>query len=228
MHTMEDIERRTGLSRHFLNRCNSKLSSLLSPYRTYGENNRVLYDDDGLTIFDQIKQYKESGQNLTQTRETLEKHLQGRSQTDSETSQKGLQILQIKEGERSATRSETDATSQTQIFVEEIRRIRLEHQGEKNQHNKELKEALGEEIKALKAQVRLLLPDGRTPEDLQKDRDEAIQNKIEVVRLRSDKEAEQGRSQQRKALYAKLAMLNGWSQRKQRQAVLKEIERLDA
>ncbi len=99
IHTMEDIEQQTGLSRHFLNRCNSKLATLLSPYRTYGENNRVLYDDSEMIIFDQIKGYKESGQNLTQIRETLEANLQDRSKTASETPQDSLQILQSKEGE---------------------------------------------------------------------------------------------------------------------------------
>ena len=46
-----------------------------------------------MIIFDQIKGYKESGQNLTQIRETLEANLQDRSKTASETPQGSLQIL---------------------------------------------------------------------------------------------------------------------------------------
>ncbi len=88
---MEDLEQRTGPSRHFLYRCNSKLSELLEPFRTHGDNNQVLYDDNGLIIFDQIKGYKEAGQNLAQIRHTLSGELQNHPQRGSETLQDGLQ-----------------------------------------------------------------------------------------------------------------------------------------
>ncbi len=70
------IETRTGLSRAFINKCNRRLTSTLSRFRIKGDKNKLLYDDDGLRMWDVIKQEKVKGSNITQIQKVLEQIIQ--------------------------------------------------------------------------------------------------------------------------------------------------------
>ncbi len=67
-----------------------------------------------------------------------------------------------------------------------------------------------------------LLEEGR---ERRQQREDALRQ--QVTGLNSQITTEQEKRRQRKTLYAKLANLNGWSQRKERTTVLKQIEELD-
>ena len=69
----------------------------------------------------------------------------------------------------------------------------------------------------------MLLEEGRGRREL---READLVDKVEKLNTKITTEDE--RRRQRKALYSKLATLNGWGKGKQREAVLKEIELLDA
>jgi len=69
----------------------------------------------------------------------------------------------------------------------------------------------------------LLLEEGK---DKREKREADLVEKVKALNTKITTEDE--RRRQRKALYSKLATLNGWGKGKQRDAVLKEIEVLDA
>ena len=69
---IEHIEERTGLPRKYLDRCSSQLRRALDPHRIQGEKNKYFYNDNGLVLFDRIKQLKEGGYTLANIAETLE------------------------------------------------------------------------------------------------------------------------------------------------------------
>lgn len=106
--------------------------------------------------------------------------------------------------------------------------MQREHQDETGKQNEELKHALKEQIEALKAQVKLLLPDGRTVEDLQQEREEGVRNKVEVEQLWSYTEAEQGRRERRRTLLSEPGSIEGkWGRGKRRRQLLTELRGLD-
>lgn len=79
---IEHIEERTGLSRKYLDRCSSRLRRVLGAHRIQGEKNKYFYNDNGLVLFDRIKQLKEEGYSLTNIEEILEN--EQRSTVESE------------------------------------------------------------------------------------------------------------------------------------------------
>jgi len=70
-YTNLDIQTKTGLSRNFINKANSKLHDILKPFRITADSNKILYNDDGLRIWDVIKQEKEKGANIPHIRKVL-------------------------------------------------------------------------------------------------------------------------------------------------------------
>ena len=106
--------------------------------------------------------------------------------------------------------------------------MQREHQGETGKQNEELKHTLKEQIEALKAQVKLLLPDDRTVEDLQQEREERVRNKVEVEQLWSYTKAQQGRRERRRTLLSELGSIEGkWRRGKRRRQLLTELRGLD-
>ena len=90
VHTIDDIQERTGLPRHFINRCSSKISDILDPYRQYGDNNQLFYNDSGLMVWDHIGQLKRRGKTIPDIKTTLQDELQDQqngSKTDRESPQ---------------------------------------------------------------------------------------------------------------------------------------------
>ena len=89
-----DILQRTGLKPDFINHCNSKLGDLLGPFRIKGDKNKLLYNSDGLRLWDVIKQHKERGENIRQIRQALQRIVRPDSQTTEPTSKTTRQTFQ--------------------------------------------------------------------------------------------------------------------------------------
>ncbi len=216
---MEDLEQRTGLSRHFLYRCNSKLSELLEPFRTHGDNNQVLYDDNGMIIFDQIKGFKEAGQNLAQIRDTLSEELQNHSQRRNETLQDGLQ-----NDRREARPAQADVALFLEALQESNRQVIEAKEAaarELRQATEQVIDAKDETIRQLKEKV-LLITDGRRVEEVRADELQHAREQETALRGLREKQ------QRRQVLFAELASIEGkWGRGKQRRQLLSEIQGLD-
>jgi len=194
-YTNTDIQNRTGLKVNFINKVNSRLSDVLSPFRIAGNNGKILYDESGLKLWDTIKQEKEKGANIPQIGETLRAIVQPDRQTNDSTDQPSEPAIKP---------SQTAQQDDLRFWVESLKDAYTT--------------ALAEKDKRL-----LLLEEGRGERE---EREAHLQEQVKTLNTKITTEDE--RRRQRKALYSKLATLNGWGKGKQRDAVLKEIEVLDA
>jgi hypothetical protein len=227
-HTIDDIRERTGLSRHFINRCSSKISDILDPYRQYGDNNQLFYDDSGLMIFDQIGQLKQEGKTIPEIRERLLDGLQSPrngSQSGRKTLQNDLQDLQLE-----TTGPEGHASAESQ-FVAAIKDAYQEVSRAKDK----VIESKDETIGSLQQNLRLLT-DGRDPEKVKEEykekTEQAAKRRQEIEQLKEEKQREQKqqrrRKQRRHELLAELKTLEGkWFKSSRREEIIAELERLD-
>ena len=55
---IKEIENRTGLKTAFINKCNRRLRDVLDQYRIEGDKGALLYSNDGMSVWDTIKQHK--------------------------------------------------------------------------------------------------------------------------------------------------------------------------
>ena len=79
-----DIQTATGLKLNFINKVNSRFSTILSPFRITGANGKIFYDDNGMRIWDIIKQEKEKGADIRQIRDALKEVLIPNQQTSDD------------------------------------------------------------------------------------------------------------------------------------------------
>ena len=76
-HSIKDIQKHTGLNIHFIRRCLIQMKDIFDPHTAKGgNNNAILFDDNALVIFDNIKQLKVSnGLTLPEIRQRLDNTL---------------------------------------------------------------------------------------------------------------------------------------------------------
>jgi len=227
-HTVEDIEERTSLSRHFINRCSSKLSDVLDPYRQYGDNNQLFYDDNGLMVFDHIGQLKRDGKTIPEIRETLENELQN-GETPSNPDRKSLQ-----NGLPNRNSADGNQPTETDIQARLIEALQESNQ-EVREAKDEVIESQQETIESLRENVKLIT-DGRDPETVKEEHEqkvkEAAEKEQEIKQLRKEKqrqkERKRQRQQKRQELLAELKSLEGtWFSGGRRREIIAELERLD-
>ena len=80
-HTKEAIHEATALPIRFINHASSRLSDLLEPYRIRSDKGKLLYNNDGLRIWDVIAQHKRKGENIKQIREAVTTITGGEAET---------------------------------------------------------------------------------------------------------------------------------------------------
>lgn len=225
-HTLEDIQARTGLSSHFINRCSSKISDLLDPFRQYGDNNRLFYDDNGLMVFDYIGQLKREGKTIPEIRAALEQQLQDRVQSGRKTPQSRLQNSDAEEGRGEAP----PAGDQAQL----LSALRDAYQ-QLGVAKDDVIAAKDETISSLRQNLQLLT-DGRDPETVrqehERNRKRAAEQEQELKRLRREQEHRAAetrrRRQKRRQLLDELQALKGkWFTGDKRAQFLRELAALD-
>lgn len=224
-HTTNDIQQHTGLPRHFIDKCSSKLSDLLDPYRQHGKNNQLFYDDNGLTIFDQISQLKQrDGKTIPEIREQLENELQNQqddTKADRNTPQNGGQ------NPKSESVSD-DGNSAVQARLIEA----LEESNEQVRKAKdEVIESKDETISSLQQNLRLIT-DGRDPKEVKREHEKKIEEAAEkeqkIKELKRKMQRRREREKQRQQLLAELRSLEGkWFTGNRREEIIAELERLD-
>ena len=165
IHTIDDVQQRTGLRKDYLERISALLSPLLLDleFRKNGEKNRALYNTNGFYVFDRVKELNEAGLNRPQIVKKLEKELRNSDQTTGET-----------RGNEQPNSSYTDIIALQQFLREAI------------------SEPYREVIQALKGQVaelrekQELLTDGRSVEEVRKEREMLKKYNEERARIIDD------------------------------------------
>lgn len=223
-HTIDDIQERTSLPRHFIHRCSSKLSDLLDPYRQYGDKNRLFYDDNGLMIFDHISQLKGEGKNIPEIRETLENELQS-SQNSSKSDRNTLQHTpQNSQNKRPAT---TPGAGEQKPWIAALQEAYQEFASAKD----EVIESKEETISSLRQNLKLIT-DGRDPKEVKREHEkkikEAAEKEQKIKELKKKEQRRRKREKKRQQLLAELRSLEGkWFKSGRRREIIAELERLD-
>lgn len=223
-HTTEDIQERTSLPRHFIDKCSSKLSDLLDSYRQYGKNNQLFYDDNGLMVFDHIGQLKREGKTIPEIRGQLEDELQNQ-QDDAKSGRKASQ------NEDKNRRTETGV----QAAGDEVQTQLIEAWKESNEQIQKAKdeviESKKETITSLRQNLKLIT-DGRDPKEVKREHEkkieEAAERKQKIKELEKEKQRQRKREKQRQRLIAELRSLERkWFVSNRREEIIAELERLD-
>ena len=180
MHGLEDIEKSTGLNINFIRKCIKKVA-VLTPYVKRGMNNAIMFDNEALVIFDQIKQLKATNLSIALIDETLSKSVNGNIAT--------TKIPNIR-----PTKTINQTSFDPHAFLEKLE--------EKNQRILELEQ----QLHGIK-----LLTGGKTEEQLQTEKIEREQARLQVAEKLSEIEGLEGRLfilNKRKTLLKELKELN--------------------
>ena len=181
-----DIQQRTGLKPDFINHCNSKLGDLLGQFRIKGDKNKLFYDGNGLRLWDVIKQHKERGENIRQIRDAVEAIVHPGPQTTEPTHKPTSQTFQTNSQDSQDTAGEGRASDQPLKKIERLYERMLE---DKERQIAQAQERTDE----VKQVLRMLLPPGKTPEQVKAERGE-----VERQLTNRGKQIEQLTSQQKK------------------------------
>ena len=199
-YTIEDIQTRTALSRNFINKCNSKLADLLAPFRMYGEKNKLLFNYNGLQIWDMIKQHKERGESLPHIREAITKVVQPNQQADKPDDEPDKSPAEAPQTSRQNTDVGLVVSALQSAYESVIRemssKVELLEAGRANQRKRE--EELRKQIDGLNQTV--------WTESQKLDRRTQILTKLEQL------EGKWGRGKQRRELYTELKRLDAEAQ----------------
>lgn len=210
-HTIKDISRITSLSENFVSRAHSYLSGFFKDYRAYGDNNQVSFSDSGLRLWDRIGQLKNENKNLPDIRTTLERELQNPSQNPAQVAEGGRGTPQ---NGLSNQAQEADKESVTLI---------------KNLYERLLDKAENE-TELVRTKFELLLPEGKTPDQVKADIEEKNKLAYELERLqqtvRERKEKDRLKDEKRKSLLEQIANLSVF-QAKEKKRLIDEIKKLD-
>ncbi|MBF0205146.1 MAG: hypothetical protein HQK67_12790 [Desulfamplus sp.] len=169
MFTIKYIAEDTGLSIPYIRKCVEQLDEVLKPHYTKGACNKIQFSQGGYIIFDQIKQLKAQGLNLTAIKEHLEQSLKEYKQGET-VDQNLLNPTQI---------PASDMNLFNKLFQEKEDRLKerakyeqllidSERQSLKEKEEYQQRISEFEQVSThLKSQL-LYLTDGRTPEEVKK------------------------------------------------------------
>lgn len=153
-HTIEDIEKITSLPKKYIRDCIVGLKNYLEEQRCLikGNKNVWLFDDNGLKIFDIIKQLKDNRYSIQAIKEYLEKSNINHSNNESK--------ILLNESE----------TNNINVFLEKIENLTSQVIQAKNETIEKQKELLEKEkLLQLQGYQLKLLTDGRTPEEVKEE-----------------------------------------------------------
>ena len=168
MFTIKYISNDTGLSIPYIRKCIEQLDAILQPHYTKGECNKIQFTQNGYVIFDQIKQLKDQGLNLTAIKERLKQPLIKECKQGESTKQNllnptpilssGMNLFNKLFEEKEARLKEK---SEYQQRLMDLERQSLKDKEEYQQRINEFEQVSTH----LKTQL-LYLTDGRTPEEV--------------------------------------------------------------
>ena len=153
-HTIEDIEKITSLPKKYIRDCIVGLKDYLDEQRCLikGNKNVWLFDDNGLKIFDVIKQLKDNRYSIQAIKEYLENSKVTHSNHESK--------AQLNE-------SETNNINVFLVKIEQLTNQVIQAKNETIEKQEELLEK--EKLVQLQGYQLKLLTDGRTPEEVREE-----------------------------------------------------------
>ena len=188
MFTIEQISKQTGLSLSVIRKAINYLKPLLEPYIQRGENNRIFFTSAGFKIWDNIKQYKEQGMALPSIKKELEKIHKPGSETDETISkeekediEKGRANLERVGDTNQASRKNEDALFNKLLNAHEQIILEKEQRNKDMVKHVETTSNLYNELAEANKKL-MLLPAGKTPEQIAKDLKEAEGTATEALR----------------------------------------------
>ena len=217
IHTVEDIQSATGLTRKLIDRCFRGTPHILGVYRRKLGGNKWWYNHGAIEIFQRVAVMKQNGRNFPEIKRWLESEF-GNSESNREKGQEALPSTPESAGEVPTPSDHEPATDQTTLLISTLKDA---HQLTLDTKDDILK-IKDDMITTLKGSLKLLEEGRETREQRETD----LRGQVKALNTKITTEEE--RRRQRKALYSKADSLKGWGKRKQLKAVLKEIEGLDA
>ncbi len=174
-YTIQDVHKTTGLSIPILRKYIKRLKPILEKFITRGNNNTLLFDTGGMSIFDQIKQYREQDLTLPQIEKRLKTVLETFNQNSTNVHQTTKQSGQ--------TDNNVDLVNKLieahqEIAKEKEKRHQLMCQ--KDERIIDLEKA----NEALRREL-LLLPEGKTPSQMREAWDDVQKKQLRVKDLRN-------------------------------------------
>ena len=213
-HTIQDIHKATGLTANFIRRCAWEMKEVFDQHTTRGENNTILFDNNALSIFDQIKQLKEQGLTIPKIQEKLDYKPLKPCKTDSKSAYETLlnQVVKPLEPEMQdfsfqfyePLLEEKEKTHKAELEAKSYQ-IQLE---EKEKVYKTHLQAKQVEIEAIKSKLQVLT-DGRDPEEVKRAEEEKRRQKVEILNRLEDLEGRWFKGNERKELIKRLRELDG-------------------
>lgn len=215
-HTYEDIAAHTSLKADFISRAHSRLSGFFKDYRAYGQNNQVRFDDSGLMLWNRVAQLKRDNKNLPEIAEALERDLQNTLQNPPQGYKSGSETLQ--NGLQSREGEGTVYPASENLLVARIEKLYERLLSEKD-----------EKLEEVKTSMRMLLPEGKTPDQLKAELEQKEKLASEVEILRKDinhrEEHESEKNKRRQVIYNELLNLGVFDGKKRRR-LLEELKSL--
>lgn len=163
-HSVKKIEELTGLPYRFILDCVKENPEIFDTVSTRGRKNRLLFDSNGLKIFEYIKDLKNQGHNQQSIRKSLLDLYKNTSKQPKSNQQTTPNIMQ----------SETS----NDLTKELLKQLQDSHKATLTAYEKTL-ENTNETIQSLKNQI-LLLTDGRAPEEVQAEKDKMLRENINL------------------------------------------------
>jgi len=215
-YTIEDIQSATGLTRKLIDRCFRGAPEILRKYRQKTDGNKWWYDHGAVEIFQRIAVMKQNGRNFPEIKRWLEDEF-GDPKSGGEEGREVRLDTPENRGEVSHPSNNEPPIDHTGFLISTLN----------DSHQREL-ETKDQMIGVLSGNLKLL-EEGR---ERREKRETNLMEQVKALNTKITTEEERGRQReerrrQRKALYSKLATLNGWRKGKEREAVLKEIEVMD-
>ena len=210
MFTIKYIADDTGLSIPYIRKCLEQLDEVLKPHYTKGECNKIQFSQSGYIIFDQIKQLKGQGLNLTAIKERLEQSLKECKQGET-VGQNLLNPTQISASDinlfNKLFQEKEDRLKERAKHQELVMDLERRHLKEKEEYQQQISEV--QQVSThLKGQL-LYLTDGRTPEEVKNAWQQEQLNKARIASIFKELEELDGilsnlKYMKRKKLYKEL------------------------
>ena len=167
MFTIKYIADDTGLSIPYIRKCLEQLDEILKPHYTKGACNKIQFSQNGYIIFDQIKQLKAQGLNLTAIKERLEQSLKECKQGET-VEQNLLNPTQISASDinlfNKLFEEKEERLKEKAKYQELIMDLERRHLKEKEEYQQQISE-FQQVSTHLKGQL-LYLTDGKSPEEV--------------------------------------------------------------
>lgn len=191
MINIEELSNITGLQVKFIRRCMADLPDLLEAHITRGDKNSILYSNNAVVIFNQIKTYKDKGYSLPSIKDELAKTL---------TSQGDDLANESKQEETPTEQKNTSHDNDSKKTVSQLIEILKEkdNQLSKQQSDTETlrkeKETLQTNLQELEKQKLaiensiLLLTDGKSQEEILKEKHKKQEDRVRIAEIMKELE----------------------------------------